>query len=360
MSGAVWAFARANVRYWTEIASVAGTELERWQRRAERIDDPQLRALALSKLRDEGFNAQVAAVVATSVRERPRRVCVARALVALTVLYDFLDGVTEQLPSRAGSDQLGDGLDVSRALSEAVTLTVNPAGDYYRCWGEGEGDSGYLQELVGAVRRELALLPASATLTEVLHAGAVRCEQAQVRAHLAESLGDEQAIEWAVAQTAASGMEARDYLAGAASSVLALHAVIASCADAGFTAADGWALDRLYLLISVLPTLLDSVVDRAGEEEPGGFLRYYEDRFALASAVSKTVDQIVRQARADASGGQHLMILAGIVGYYTSHPGARSEFARPVTRAARNGLWPLSWGVLAVLHVWRGARWVRR
>lgn len=356
MGGAAWAFARANWRHWTGIAPVARRELRRWRERAERIEDEQLRELALAKLREEGFNAQVAAVIATGVQARELRGGVARALVALTVLYDFLDGVTE-LPSLVdGEDAVGAGLDVSRALSEALTFTTAPIGNYFRRWGEGGGDGGYLQELVDAVRTELALLPASSALVDVLCTGALRCAQAQVRAHAAESLGSEQAIEWAQAQSGGTGLEAREFLAGAASSVLATHAVIAGCADEGFTVEEAVALDRLYLSISVLPTLLDSVVDRTGDSDRGGYLRYYQDQLAVASAVSGVVDEVLAGAGRLAGGGQHVMILAGIVGYYTSHPRARSEFARPVVRGARRALKPLIYGVLAVIYAWRGAR----
>lgn len=354
------AFLRANARYWTGVASVARGELRRWRQRAERIEHDELRELALAKLRDEGFNAQAAAVLATGVRRRELRGRVTRALVALTVLYDFLDGVTESPWVVGDPDPVGTGLDVSRALSEAVTVIAAPAGGYYRRLAEVGDDGGYMRELVDAVRGELARLPGSAPVAEALQAGGLRCAEAQVRAHAFAVLGGEQAIEWAAGRGSAVEMQARDYLAGAASSVLALHALVARSATEKLTAREGVEIDRLYLLIAVLPTLLDSVVDRVGERGGGEFLAYYEDQFDVAKTVSDVVDEVFTRTQRFADGGQHLMIAAGIVGYYTSHPGAHAEFARPVVRAARNGLGALSWAVLAVVYGWRGIRSLRR
>jgi len=62
---ALSALVLANARYWSSVAGQARAQLRHWQRRAQAIEDPRLRALALAKLREEGFNAQAAAVLAT-------------------------------------------------------------------------------------------------------------------------------------------------------------------------------------------------------------------------------------------------------------------------------------------------------
>ncbi len=104
MIRAALALALANARYWPTVAPVVRRELERWRGRAQAIPDPELRALALSKLSGERFNAEVAATLATLAPRAHRRDAV-EAIVALEVLFDHLDGRTEQPlrgPSRRG------------------------------------------------------------------------------------------------------------------------------------------------------------------------------------------------------------------------------------------------------------------
>ena len=79
-------------------------ELRRWEQRALAIEDPALRALALEKLRGEGFHAEAAAMLAT-LAPRCHRQDVVEAIVALELLFDYLDGLTE----RPSGDPLGEG-----------------------------------------------------------------------------------------------------------------------------------------------------------------------------------------------------------------------------------------------------------
>ena len=82
----------ANARYWRTVAPAARAELRRWEQRARSIDDPIARRVALEKLRREGFNAEVAATLAVFAPRRARAE-VATTIVALEVLYDYLDGL---------------------------------------------------------------------------------------------------------------------------------------------------------------------------------------------------------------------------------------------------------------------------
>jgi tetraprenyl-beta-curcumene synthase len=82
--------------------------LRRWERRAEQIENPEPRALARGKLRDERFNAEVAATLATLAPRRARKDAV-EAIVALEVLFDYLDGLTERHASDPLALRVSDG-----------------------------------------------------------------------------------------------------------------------------------------------------------------------------------------------------------------------------------------------------------
>src|SRR5215212_2244230 len=89
-AAATVALVRANVRFWPSVLPDVRRELRRWDRRAEAIPDPVLRDQALAKLRHERFNTEVAATLATLVPPVRRHAAV-EAIVALEVMYDYLD-----------------------------------------------------------------------------------------------------------------------------------------------------------------------------------------------------------------------------------------------------------------------------
>ncbi len=349
------ALVRANVRYWLTVAPVVRSQLARWERLARQIPDRELRALALEKLHGEGFNAQVAAMV-TTVAPARQRVRAVEATVALEVLFDYLDGLTEA-PS---DDSIRDGLDVSRALIDAVTPAREPSGDYYRFQPRSEDI--YLVGLVAAVRGALASLPAIAAVREAVDRSAARCAEAQVRAHASSHEGASQVELWARAQAAGTALGWREFLAGAASSVLAVHALIAAATDARTTPRQALELDDLYLPICVMPTLLDSAIDFELDACAGkaGFAAYYEDQQELARRLADVAEHVLALAPRTRDGAHHVMLLVGVVAYYSSNSAADSDFARPVVELLHERLRPLITPTLAILHAWRIAKRLKR
>ena len=91
------ALAAANARFWPAVAPAVHQSLRSWESHAAALPDPSFRSLALEKLHTERFNAEVAATLATLAPARNRSAA-ARAIVALEILFDYLDGRTEKLP----------------------------------------------------------------------------------------------------------------------------------------------------------------------------------------------------------------------------------------------------------------------
>ncbi len=116
-----------NIRYWIAVAPLVGAQLEHWTRRAEDIPDPALRRLALLNLREEGFNAQATATLATLAPRRYREP-VTEAIVALQVLYDYLDSLVE----RPLASPISDGRHLYRAFLDAVSPEREPTDDITR------------------------------------------------------------------------------------------------------------------------------------------------------------------------------------------------------------------------------------
>jgi tetraprenyl-beta-curcumene synthase len=353
-SGSLRALAVANARYWPTVAPATRRELERWAGPAGAIQDPALRALALAKLGDERFNAEVAATLATLAPARARGETVA-AIVALELLFDYLDGRTE-LPS---PDPLADG---SRLFAPFLAAVSADEAGFEPAWEAGEhpADWAYLTALSEVVRQRTLALPACAGVSGAAQRAAARCAQAQTRLHAAASLGEEQLRDWAAQEAAASGLGWREYAAGCASSVLAMHALIAAAADPATTIEDAARIDAAYLAIGAVITILDSIVDAPEDTARGqrGFVRLFSPG-ELPAILGRLIGEALARCREAPHAGHHAMTLAGVAAYYTTHPGAREPAARDVARVVRGELSPTIWPTLAVLGLWRGAKLLR-
>jgi tetraprenyl-beta-curcumene synthase len=344
----------ANLRFWTTVAPLLGAQLKRWEQCAHTINDPVLHALALEKLHEERFNAEVAATLAT-LAPRERRKTVVEAIVAYEVMYDYLDRLVEQ-PT---TDPLSDGRNLYRAFTDAITLDSEPAGGYYT--SRPADDGGYLEELVSAVRGSLARLPSTAAISLAARGAAARCAEAQIRAHAVPALGTTQLEQWARSEAQVIPLGWQEFLAGAASSVLAVHALIAAAADEHTTPRNAAEIDTAYLSICALSTMLDSLVDHQSDTHAGqvGYLRYYEDHDLLANDLARAARRAVEHTSTLPNGAHHAMTLVGVAAYYISAPTADSDFARPVTRQVRRELEPLITPTLEVMRSWRAAKRAR-
>jgi hypothetical protein len=230
-----------------------------------------------------------------------------------------------------------------------------------------------LEALSSAVADALKRLPAAGAIAAVAQRTAARGAQAQTRMHAASQLGTAQVEGWARREAQGTDLHWRELLAGAASSVLALHAVIAAAADLGTTPEEAVEIEAAYLSTCVLLTLLDGLIDHDQDTRLGetggldgsaglggtdglGYIGFYKDRDELSQALTGAAERAARQACALRDGPHHAMTLVGVVAYYTSVPGARSELAAPIVKRLQAQLAPLIHPTLALMRAWRKAK----
>jgi tetraprenyl-beta-curcumene synthase len=351
------ALALMSARYWTTVVPGARRQMHRWHARAQAIPDPALRELALSKLAEERFNAQTAPTFAT-LAPRDQRPGTVEAIIALQIIYDYLDGLTEQ----PVSEPLRNGHELFRALTDAVSPLHPPHQNYYRYSPHCE-DGGYLSGLVGAVRGALLKLPAGASVSQVARAAAVRCGEAQARVHAVPSEGTAVLEGWASGQAAQEGISWPQFVASAASAVISIHALIAAAADPHTTPAQAARIEVFHRSTCALATTLDGLADLAQDERSGeselGYLRYFPDRDALATELVDIARRAVGEAERVPHGGHHLMTLAGVVAYYASALSASESSSKAVVAPVQRELQPLIAPPLAFMHAWRLAKRLR-
>ncbi len=367
----------AGARYWSSVAPQVRVQLDRCTRRARAIEDRELRELALEKLHHERFNAEAAAMLAT-LAPRAHRAQAVKAIVALAVLFDYLDGLTE----RPLKDPLCEGEQLYEPFTHAIGCAPesvlddrhsdrgsvladtdlppgprSPSADHRTEANEAD----YEQELSKTVRAAVARLPANDAILAIARGVAARSAQTQVRMHAAAHTGTAQLEGWAASQAPNGSLEWRELLAGTASSVLVLHALIAAAADPRTTRAEAEDIEAAYLATCVLVTLLDGLVDRTRDVQRGelSYAQLYESPELLAQTLMDAAGQASRKARALRHGVHHTMTLASAVAYYASTPDARGDRARPVLAQLLGELGPLTAAPLLLMRTWRAAKRTR-
>lgn len=348
------ALVSANVRYWSGIAPKVHRELRRWREQASVIPDPRLRAIAIDKLHAEHFNAQVAATLATTVPPRHRNRVVV-AIVALEVLYDYLDGLTEA----PATDPLRDRARAYRAFA-AIFDGDPPASDA----GEKPyaSDGGYVRALCAVAKGAIAALPSASAVASAGRRAAKRCAAAQVHVHATAQLGAGQLEQWARECAAVEQRrDWREYLAGAVASVLAVHALIAAAGNDAVGEQQADAIDAAYLSISALSTVLDSLIDHERDVRAGDpwLVRLYGDPRALGATLPDVAGRAIEQVRRLPDSAHHLMTLSGVVAYYSSAPEARQGATGRSVLALHRELRPIIFPTLTVMRIWRLAKKTR-
>ncbi|MGB2710973.1 MAG: DUF2600 family protein [Conexibacter sp.] len=354
MAQGLRALALANVRYWVSVAPHVRRELRHWERRAAAIADPALRAHALGKLRDEHFNAEVAATLATLAPRRQRQLVVT-AIVAFQIVYDYLDAVSEQ----PVADPLANGRQLYGAFMATLGTQADGA-DHYRYHPQRD-DGGYLDALVTACREAFWALPAAIAVAPVARRSATRCGEAQTRTHAVPREGVGQLSAWATREALDHEMTWWESAAGAAASVLSVHALMAAAADPRTTSSEAASIDAAYLPISALTTLLDSLIDREQDTTTGnhGYVAYYPSATVAAHRIGEVAHRATSAAARLRHGPHHAMTVAGAAAYYLSAPGAGTPFARPVAAHVAGELRPLVTPILGIFRLWRLAKRLR-
>lgn len=345
----------ANGRYWLLVAPDVKRQLGHWRERAAQIPDAGLRSMAIAKLHDEGFNAQVAATLAT-LAPRQTRTPVIEAIVALEVMYDFLDGVTEL----DAADPLTGGRSLFRAFVDAVSIDEAPCADYYRSRGSSE-DGGYLAALSGTVRTAVARLPSWPRVAFAARDAAARCAEAQVRANAAPREGLGQLRCWGQREAPRAALNWRQFLAGAVASVLCVHALIVAAADAQTTGSQAAAIGDAYLPVAAVSTMLDSLVDHAADLADGAswHVALYHDTAELAANLNRTIRDALERGSRLRYHAHHAMTLFGVIAYYSSADEARSGVAAPIVRELQRTYRPQLMPTMMVMRTWRAAKRVK-
>lgn len=306
-------------------------EIRHWSATASNATDRTLRAEAILTLRRERLNVEGAALFATLPRRRNGALL--RALCAYQITLDYLDTIGE----RSSGVPLADGLQLQRALSEAVD-PGGPVSDYYRLHARRD-DGGYLGSLVGTCRSGCIALPAFEQVRRrVVHAAGLGSVQAPNHDPDASRRKDGLRA-WVSCELPGRWEMSWFELTAAASSSLWTLALLALAADRHLHEDDVEEAEAVYFpWVCAASTLLDAFVDQASDRAEGNhsYVEYYDSTAEMVERLCEIVYRSATAARRLRNGERHALIVTGMVSMYLSKASARSpELRRASRRIAR-------------------------
>lgn len=340
------ALARALLVYWLIVFPRARREVRHWWGAAAAIADPELRALALGKLRSEALVAEGAAAFAILARRR-HRADVVRAVVAYEILYDVVDAIGEA-PS-------ADPLAHNRAVNAALVDAVAPCTPLrHRLRRGAEEETCYLTQLIRRCRAATCRLPAHALVLPALTRFAARAAEAQSLNHAGIEEGHRALARWAAAQQVPELLWWE--VAAAASDPLGIFALLAAAGDPRTRAEDAAAIEHAYFpWIGALVWLMESLVDQRDDARSGNhsYVGHYDSPAHAARRLSSIAGRAALAASDLPHGSSHGVLLAGVASLYLSHPQASEREASDGAEAIHRMLgWPVD-ALLVVLRLRR-------
>lgn len=289
------ALAAVIVRFLTTIQPHASRELARWRRRALAIPDPQLRAHVLHPF-EVDKSALGAALFAVLAPWR-QQLALVRLLVAYVLLWSYVDVRTERDPQADPwlYDGLLDGLRGPKSVAPFA-------------------DDAYLAALLAACRLGCVALPSWEAV-------------ARTALRLADDGRTVQAINHGPIGTAPARLRAWTASRGgawpeacaAASSPLAIHALMALAAHPQVDSDAATSTAAAYGPVSALGVLCDHLIDATEDRAAGShsYLSYLDapDLIDLADHAGRGVRQLH-------DGERHTVILASMTAMFLSRPNA--------------------------------------
>jgi uncharacterized protein DUF2600 len=251
-------------------------------------------------------------------------------LIAYVLLWSCVDALSEREGGRCGASVLNALVD---ALSpERPSRTSEYDGD----------DLGYLGALVRVCKAGCARLPSWAVAgpharrlaryggeVQKINHGPRRCVERRLRA-------------WARAHAADASTNWQE-LCAAASSPLAVHALIVLGAKPAATAAQAWETRAAYFpSFSALGLLGDHLVDRGCDAARAqhSYARYYDDREAFERRLQALVGATSRRLRALEEAERHAVLLGAMMAMFSSEVGAGTVGHPTVSRSVLEAAGP--------------------
>jgi tetraprenyl-beta-curcumene synthase len=313
------------------------------------IPDPGLRADALRAIDGKRGHIDGAAFFWSLASCRSRSLL--RTLVALELVYDYLDELSE----RGVAAGLRNGRQLGRSFADAVAPD-RPPDDYYR-FHLAADDGGFMHALVRTCQRGCRELPAFDVVAPLIAEQTARLEVLALN-HLPDPAQRDGALRaWAAREFAGErhGLEWWELTAASSQSVVTF-ALLALAADPHATPEQAEAVHAAYFPWFALGvTMLDAYVDQEEDVRSGAhsYVGHYPSREASVARLCETVERAAAAQLSLPHGERHTVLLACMVAMYLSKDSARAPALREGTARIVAAGGSLTRLLLPVLRLWR-------
>jgi tetraprenyl-beta-curcumene synthase len=314
---------------------------------AEVIPDRALRADALCALKQKRANIDGAALFWTLPTVRSRDLLA--LLVSYEILADYLDCTSE----RAADVGIENGLQLHRALVEALDPSL-AVSDYYR-YHPWQDDGGYAQALVTRCRQVTARLPSYEQIRPLATRAARLAQVLALNHELDPALRDRVLREWAQRHAPGDGLAWYESTA-AASAWLTILALLALAADPARSKREAQATYDAYLpWVSLAGTMLDSYSDLDEDRMAGAhsYLDHYPSVDIAVDRLAALTTRALEETTALPDGERHVVLVSCMIAMYLSKQSTREPDWRSTTIALARHAGPLPRALTPVLRFWR-------
>ncbi len=285
-----------------------------------------------------------------SILPRIRSPHLLRLLVVYEIIWDFLDNINE----RSASAGLANGVEMHRALIDALD-PGHPMTDYYR-HSPWYGDGGYLRALVTTCRAHCKHLPSYAALHRQVIQEATKGLVCAINHNLNTHERDAMLAAWAHSEFP-RGHEASWFeLTAAASTNLTIFALLALASEPTSTKDSATQITAAYFpWISMLTAMLDSYVDQHEDAANGShsYIAHYPTGELATKRICQLMHRCLGEAGSLGNSEKHIIIAGCMFAMYLSKNSALEPATRRTTVCFLRAGGSLTHLLHPLLRLWR-------
>jgi tetraprenyl-beta-curcumene synthase len=327
----------------------ARREVHRWRARARTIPDTTIREDALNAITDQRGHIDGACLFSILPHRRDRHLL--RLLATYEIIWDFLDNLNE----RSASIGLANGLQLHRALVDALRPGT-PTSNYYE-HSPHNCDGHYLNSLVKACCSHLASLPSHDRLRDATVREALRIQVCAINHDPDSWRRDATLAEWANREFPTEPEVTWFELAAAASTNLTIFALLALASERTCTRQEIDNVASAYFpWLSTLTAMLDSYVDQAEDAHVAhhSYIAHYDAR-GRAQRISELIHRYLGETRSLRQREKHIVIAACMFALFLSKDSALNATTRQTTDTFLHAGGSVTRLLHPILRLWRAA-----
>ncbi|WP_026688553.1 tetraprenyl-beta-curcumene synthase family protein [Alteribacter aurantiacus] len=313
--------------------------LDEWRKKAETIEDEELRAFALESVNENTFHNEGGGVFSLLTKKEARK-DVLWFIVSYQVICDYLDSLCDQSASLDPND--------FRSLHEALKQALHPGTldeTVYYEHREQKNDNGFLRELVAKCQEKIATFPGFEGAQGSMEELSLHYRNLQVYKHVKKEDREPLLIKWyeeTVAQDPALSQMRWYEFAASTGSTLGVYTLAAYASKEALTKEQAEGIKSNYFPYAQgLHILLDYFIDQEEDlaDDELNFCTYYKNEEDMVERMGLFKEKAEASLSEMPDPGFHTLINKGIIAIYLADKKVQKdpEIKRVANRMIRFG-----------------------